>query len=223
MKRIFIPALAIVTLSMQGCVTDQGDGKGDYALNALIGAGVGCAVAKASDHNCGKGAAAGAVIAVAATYFRNLQIEQRSEQTKSAKQMEAAQPAQAPEPALATYSTRAEPANNMKPGQTVKYTSTIAVTPGKQHKPVQIEEEFRLYDNEKPDNVLASKRKQVNPQGGAGEFKNQFSFVVPQGVPNGNYPVKTVVFINGAEVGSRTATLNVAKTETNHTVAALAN
>ncbi|HET8706050.1 MAG TPA: hypothetical protein VFM46_07090 [Pseudomonadales bacterium] len=220
MKRTFIPALAAVSMALQGCVTDQGgEQKGDYALNAIIGAAAGCAVAKATDHNCGKGAAAGAVVALAATYFHNLQIEQRSEQTKTAKQMEAVAPATTPEPSLVTYSTWAEPANNMKPGQTVKYNSTIAVTSGKQAKPVQIEEEFRLYDNEKPDNVLASKRKQVNPQGGAGEFKNQFSFVVPQGVPNGNYPVKTVVFINGAEVGSRTSNLNVASADTAKTLA----
>lgn len=213
MKRTVGPALAALTLALQGCVTGQGDQKGDYALNALIGAGVGCAVAKATDHNCGRGAAAGAAVAVAATYFRNLQIQQRSEQTRTAQQVAAATPSTPPQPSLANYAVSAEPASNMKPGQTVKYNSTIAVTPGKQSAPVQIEEEFRLYDNEKPDTVLASKRKQVNPQGTAGEFKNQFSFVVPQGVPNGNYPVKTVVFINGVEAASRSANLNVASAD----------
>lgn len=64
-----------------------------------------------------------------------------------------------------------------------------------------MQEKISIHDNEDPEKVIKSLVKTVNEatkKGGA--FENEFSFVLPVGMPQGVYPVETAVLLNDKEV-----------------------
>jgi hypothetical protein len=148
----------------------------------------------------------GAIIAVsvAAKIIYDMIIEHRAEQTKDVDQVANQYKRQykelPDEPTLVNYQTFIEPGSVVNPGHKVSVVSTLEVVPSKHKDAVAIEEKITIYDNQDPTKELKSLIKQVNRDTGkCGAFKNEFTFTLPQGMPQGIYPIKTTVIIDGKE------------------------
>lgn len=148
----------------------------------------------------------GAIIAVsvAAKIIYDMIIEHRAEQMKNDNQVvnkykEQYQNLPA-EPALVNYETHIQPGSVVNPGNSVSIVSTLEVVRSKDKEQVSIEEKIIIYDNQDPTKELKSLVKQVNRDTGkCGAFKNEFTFTLPKGMPQGVYPIKTAVIIDGKE------------------------
>jgi hypothetical protein len=195
---------------MAGCATNGGSSPlANISCNpgiAAVAGGVLGAVVTGGNRLAGTaiGAGIGALICAAVDY--------------EAKQIKTAQQAQAdyraghngrvPEQAaVVTYTTSfAHP--SISAGDKATLNSYIEVAKGRQDAadPV-IEEEATIY---KPDGTIAkSVRKPVAKTASAGAFSSSFTIPMPQGVPQGAYPVKSTLYVNGNEVAQRSVTLQV--------------
>ncbi len=152
-----------------------------------------------------KAAARVAAVAVAVTLITKMIIKHRSE--RIAKEEQVAEeyktknqrlPA---EPTATEYQTKTLPGNVVGPGQEVVIQSNIVVVPGSRQKTALIEERIAIYDNE--DNTKELKRftKAVNEKTKTGgRYKNEFTFTLPEGLPQGVYPIQTELLLNGEVV-----------------------
>ncbi|NRB38229.1 MAG: hypothetical protein HRU20_07130 [Pseudomonadales bacterium] len=110
-----------------------------------------------------------------------------------------------PKEALALdYSASSKLGKVVSSGQKVLIQSRIEVMPGSTQKTTVIEERLSIYDNEDPTKELTSMTKVVNSETGrAGIYENEFTFTLPKGMPQGEYPLKSTLLVNGKE--SKTA------------------
>ncbi len=165
---------------------------------------------KSGDQGCKnrerlKAAARVAAVAVAVTLITKMIIKHRSE--RIAKEEQVAEeyktknqnlPA---EPVATKYQTKTLPGNVVAPGQEVIIQSDIVVVPGTRHKTALIEERIAIYDNEDNTKELKNFTKPVNENTKAGgRYKNEFTFTLPEGLPQGVYPIKTELLLNGEVV-----------------------
>lgn len=154
-----------------------------------------------------KAAARVAVVAAAVTLITKMIINHRSE--RIAKEEQVAEeyktknqnlPA---EPVATEYQTKALPGNVVAPGQEVIIQSDIVVVPGTRQKTALIEERIAIYDNEDNTKELKNFTKPVNEKTKTGgRYKNEFSFTLPEGLPQGVYPIKTELLLNGEVVNT---------------------
>lgn len=167
---------------------------------------------KSGDQGCKnrehlKAAAKVAAVAVAVTLITKMVINQRSE--RIAKEEQVAEeyktnnsnlPA---EPMATEYDTKALPGSVVEPGKEVVIQSDIVVVPGTQQKTALIEERIAIFDNEDNTKELKNFTKPVNEKTKrGGRYKNEFAFTLPEGLPQGVYPIKTDLLLNGKVVGS---------------------
>lgn len=96
---------------------------------------------------------------------------------------------------LASYRTEILPASAVRPGTKVIVKSYIEVVPGRNGKQAQIDEKLTIWDNEDNSVALKSMTKQAGE--GAGGFRGEFSFTLPEGLPQGVYPVSTSLLMDG--------------------------
>lgn len=167
---------------------------------------------KSNDQGCKnrerlKAAARVAAVAVAVTLITKMIINYRSE--RIAKEEQVAEEYKSKnqnlpaEPTATEYQTKALPGNVVSPGQEVIIQSDIVVVPGTKQKTALIEERIAIYDNEDNTKELKNFTKPVNEktkQGG--RYQNEFSFTLPEGLPQGVYPIKTELLLNGKVVNS---------------------
>lgn len=154
-----------------------------------------------------KAAARVAAIAVAVTVLTKMVIKHRSE--RIAKEEQVAEeyktrnntlPA---EPMATEYTTKTLPGNVVEPGKEVIIQSDIVVVPGTRKKTALIEESIIIYDNEDNAKELKNFTKPVNEKTKrGGRYQNEFSFTLPEGLPQGVYPIKTKLLLNGQMVDS---------------------
>lgn len=218
--RKFATPLLIATLSaamaLGGCAApggaagpNQADG-GGVGCNPLILGGVGAVVGAlvGGGSNTLRGATLGAGLGALACVAFNY----HSEQVKSAQQVDkeyrTANRGRLPEQAtLVKYETGFMPPS-IRPGQRAQTNSYIEVAAGSQDINPVIEEELTLY---RPNGeVIKTVRKPVATTS-AGGFKNSFSIPMPEGVPQGVYPVKTVLYLNHKPVAGQNIQLQVAQ------------
>ncbi|MBI3561743.1 MAG: hypothetical protein HY080_08515 [Gammaproteobacteria bacterium] len=103
-----------------------------------------------------------------------------------------------PEPDVVQYSSTLKPSNVVSAGKAVIIDSDLVVVPSAKSKTVDIQERIDIYDNEKTDKTIKSMTKPVNAKTKkSGAFKNEFKFTLPVGMPQGVYPIKTMVLVNG--------------------------
>ncbi|MEN0039153.1 MAG: hypothetical protein AAGC78_18890 [Cellvibrio sp.] len=167
---------------------------------------------KSNDQGCKnrerlKAAARVAAVAVAVTLITKMIINYRSE--RIAKEEQVAEeyktknqnlPA---EPIATEYQTKTLPGNVVSPGQEVIIQSDIVVVPGTQQKTALIEERIAIYDNEDNTKELKNFTKPVNEKSKqGGRYQNEFSFTLPEGLPQGVYPIKTELLLNGKVVNT---------------------
>jgi len=154
-----------------------------------------------------KAAAKIAAVAVAVTLITKMVIKNRSE--RIAKEEQVAEEYKAKnnnlpaEPIATEYVTKALPGNVVEPGKEVIIQSDIVVVPGTQQKTALIEERIAIYDNEDNTKELRNFTKPVNEETkSGGRYQNEFAFTLPEGLPQGVYPIKTELLLNGRVVDS---------------------
>lgn len=148
-----------------------------------------------------------AAVAVAVTVLTKMVIKHRSERLAKAEEVaqeyktqNATLPA---EPVATQYTSKALPGNVVEPGKEVIIQSEIVVVPGSKQKVALIEERIAIYDNEDNNKELKNFTKAVNAKTKrGGRYQNEFSFTLPEGLPQGVYPIKTELLLNGKVVDS---------------------
>ncbi len=205
-----------VLLGLQGCAntpfggaTSSGgvsdtDGGCNPAAMALIGGILGALAG--GRHNRGAGAAVGAGVGALACVAWNY----RTQQTKTAEQVNQAyrmaNNGQVPtNPRVVTYQVDAAP-STISSGNPMVINSVIGIAQAPGGTPPVVEQEIVVgYDGKK----VASARKQANAGGGAGEYTTSFTVKLPQGVPQGSYPVYTSLYVNGNRVDGKSTAVQV--------------
>lgn len=103
-------------------------------------------------------------------------------------------------PQASVYNTNTLPGSVVQPGKKVVIQSDIVVVPGREQKETLIQERLAIFDNEDNTKELKSLTKDVNEDTKrAGHYTNEFTFTLPEGLPQGVYPIKTTLFLNGEE------------------------
>jgi len=148
-----------------------------------------------------------AAVAVAAKYIVDMVVEHKAKKLADEKAVAKDykdQHTSLPEKAEASvYTTTTEPGNVVQPGKKVVIKSDIVVVPGRDEKDTLIQERMAIFDNEDHEKELKSLTKNVNEgTKRAGHYTNEFSFTLPEGLPQGVYPIKNTLLINGEEIQS---------------------
>ena len=102
---------------------------------------------------------------------------------------------------VASYRTEILPAGAVSPGAQVKVRSYIEVVQGRSGNEVSLEERLTIWDNEDNSVALTSMTKGAAREGGG--FAGEFSFTLPEGLPQGVYPVTTDLMMDGDLVGNQ--------------------
>ncbi|NOT18143.1 MAG: hypothetical protein HOP20_08795 [Sulfuriferula sp.] len=211
--------LLAVTVTLGGCATtgqnsaDKTGASSSSECNPAIAAGVGAVIGGllGGGTNTLRGAAIGAAIGG----FGCMLVNYRSEQVKTAEQAKddykLANKGQLPnETTIVSYTSAFKP-STIRAGNKAEMDSYVEVVNGRNDPNPKLEEEMSLY---KPDGTLAkSVRKPVSATGSSGGFRNSFIVPMPEGVPDGVYPVKTALFLNGVKVKTNTAKLQIVLNE----------
>ncbi|MDR7088032.1 MULTISPECIES: hypothetical protein [Cellvibrio] len=165
---------------------------------------------KSGDQGCKnrehlKAVARVAAVAVAVTVLTKMIIKHRSERIAKEEQVAEEYKAQnnnlPTEPTATEYTTKTLPGNVVEPGKEVIIQSDIVVVPGTKQKTALIEESIVIYDNEDNTKELKNFTKPVNEKTKkGGRYQNEFSFTLPEGLPQGVYPIKTELLLNGKVV-----------------------
>lgn len=101
-------------------------------------------------------------------------------------------------PVAETYVTETLPGKVIQPGKKVTIKSDIVVVPGSLRQEALIEERITIFDNEDNTKELRNLTKAVNGETRrGGHYQNEFSFTPPEGLPQGVYPIKTELLLNG--------------------------
>jgi energy-converting hydrogenase Eha subunit A len=206
-----VAAVLAASMLVAGCATPNGapgnaSADDSSECNPVIAAGVGAAIGVLVGDSA-RGAAIGAGLGAIACVIVNYSAEQ----VKSAQQVQdeykRANKGRLPEQTtLVKYETQMNP-GAIRPGQKAQSVSYIEIVQGKNDPNPRVEEEMTLY---KPDGkLLKTVRKAVSGTSSAGAFKGGFTIPLPEGVPQGVYPVKTALYLNGMKVSNRESKLQV--------------
>jgi len=193
-----------------GCATQQGGSapqQGGSApadtlsgdCNPLITGGIGAAIGALAggSKNRGTGAAAGAAIGALACVAYNYYAKQTKTAQQVTDEYKAKNKGTLPASATVTrFNVQVAPTAKVQAGNAVNVASNIEVVPGTSNPKPNVEQEITLFS---PDGAQAGKaRKPASVAGaGGGGFETSFKFSLPQGVPQGVYPVKSQLYVDG--------------------------
>lgn len=108
---------------------------------------------------------------------------------------------------LVAYDTKLQPTDRIKAGEGSSLESYIEVAQGKDGVAPKIEEEFTIVG---PDGkTLKTLRKPASEASTGGGFQTQFGFTLPKGVAEGQYELRTAVYLNGENVKQSNLPLQV--------------
>src|SRR4051812_25927575 len=198
------PALILAAAALAGgCATQQvgsapaaGTVSGD--CNPLITRGIGAAIGALAGggKNRGTGAAAGAAIGALACVAYNYYARQTKTSQQVTDEYKAKNKGTLPASATVTrFNVQVAPTAKVQAGNAVTVASNIEVVPGTSNPHPAVEQEIALYG---PDGAQAGEaRKPGRQTARGGAFETSFKFSLPQGVPQGVYPVKTQVYVDG--------------------------
>lgn len=155
-----------------------------------------------------------AAVAVAVKYIADMVIEHRAKKVSDEEGVVADYKKQneaLPEkPVASVYKTSTLPGSVVQPGKKVLIQSDIVVVPGRNEAQTLIQEKLAIYDNEDNTKELKSLTKDVNEgTKRAGHYTNEFSFTLPEGLPQGIYPIKTTLLLNGEETQTANADIQL--------------
>jgi hypothetical protein len=197
------PAMLIALAAFAaGCATQQGGSapaadtlSGD--CNPLVAGGIGAAIGALAggSKNRGTGAAAGAAIGALACVAYNYATKQTKTAQQVSDEYKAKNRGTLPASATVTrFNVQVAPTAKVQAGNAVNVASNIEVVPGTSNPSPNVEQEITLFS---PDGAQAGKARKPASQAGGGAFETSFKFSLPQGVPQGVYPVKSQLYVDG--------------------------
>jgi hypothetical protein len=166
--------------------------------NPLVTGGIGAAIGAIAGGNKrrGEGAAAGAAIGALACVAYNYYTKQTKTSQQVADEYKAAHKGTLPASATVTrFNAQVAPTAKVQAGNAITVASNIEVVPGTSNPRPAVEQEIALFG---PDGAQVGKaRKPASQTAGGGAFETSFKFSLPQGVPQGVYPVKSQLYVDG--------------------------
>lgn len=207
---IAIASTMAVALCVGTAVPTTARAKGDKPCNTG-GAVVGGAVIGAllgGKHHRAEGAAIGGAIGAVACVAVNYHAKQVKTAQQAAQDYQTANNGQLPEhAAVASYNTRLDPAAAVHPGVETNLVSDIEVAPGSDGVQPTIQERVTLVDPDGKTKEFSPK----NPTEGAtaGAFQTQFAITLPKGVKEGQYQLRTELYVNGQSAGNTQVPMQV--------------
>lgn len=155
-----------------------------------------------------------AAVAVAIKYIADMAIDYHSKKVADEEGVAAdykAQHEHLPEkPMASVYNTSTLPGSVVQTGKKVIIQSDIVVVPGREQKDTLIEERLAIFDNEDNTKELKSLTKVVNEDTKrGGHYTNEFSFTLPEGLPQGVYPIKTSLLLNGETAQTKSSDIQL--------------
>ncbi|WP_101516907.1 hypothetical protein [Pseudohalioglobus lutimaris] len=145
-------------------------------------------------------------IGTAEQLIQNMIIKYSTRRTRSEKEVrEEYEEEQGELPRFATateYRTEILPGSLVAPGDDVRIRSYIEIIPGNTGEEARIEERLTIWDNENNSVALKDMTKEAGKESG-GVFRGEFSFTLPEGLPQGLYPITTELLLNGEMSGDR--------------------
>jgi hypothetical protein len=152
------------------------------------------------------------VTAKATELIVNMIIEYSTEQTKTeeqvSKEYEEENGTLPATTTVSSYETTILPGASVAPGTAVSVKSVIAVIPGQDRATAKLEETLTIYDSEDTSQALKSMTKPASENSG-GEFASQFTFTLPEGMPQGIYPIRSTLALNGEVAGDNSQQLQL--------------
>lgn len=215
MRHVKRMAVIAVAAAVGACATGQGgapisssDFFGD--CNPLVTGGIGAllgAIAGGRKHRT-EGAVVGAGIGALACIAYNYHTRQTMSAQQVSEEYKAQHKGTLPAEATVTrFDMHVTPASAVQAGNAVTIASDIEVVPGAKDPLSSLEQEITLFS---PDGKKAGKaRKPATQEGGGGGFETSFKMTMPQGVPQGVYPVKSQLYVNGRLAASTDANFQV--------------
>ncbi len=162
---------------------------------------------KSGDQSCKnrehlKAAARVAAVSIAVKLIADMVVDYRSSKVADEEQVAAEyrnkNKTLQPNPIAERYATETLPGKVVEPGKKVTVKSDIVVVPGSLRQEALIEERITIFDNEDHTKELRQLTKAVNGETRrGGHYQNEFSFTPPEGLPQGVYPIKTELILNG--------------------------
>lgn len=108
---------------------------------------------------------------------------------------------------VASYRSEVLPGSAVSPGTKVRVKSYIEVVQGRNSRKAELEERLTIWDNEDNTVALKSMTKEAGEKGGG--YTSEFTFTLPEGLPQGVYPVSSDLVLNGELVGDQRHTLQL--------------
>lgn len=142
------------------------------------------------------------IVGAAIKLIADMIVEYRTAQTKGEDQVVTDYKKQhntlPAEPQVTEYNSKVKPGEVVNAGKEVLVSSSLVVIPGEKTKTLDIKEQLTIYDAENNANALKSLTKPVNEKTKkSGAFSNEFKFTLPVGLPQGVYPIKSEVLVDG--------------------------
>lgn len=139
------------------------------------------------------------VILVASDMVRDMIIDATSTQTSSeaevAVEYEEENGSLPSTMTVSSYRSLILPGDAVKPGTKVRVKSYIEVIPGQDGRLAKIEEKLTIWDNEDNSESLKTMMKEAGDTGGI--YEGEFAFSLPEGMPQGVYPITTELLMDG--------------------------
>ncbi len=118
-------------------------------------------------------------------------------------------------PELVAYESSIQPGDVVTAGNDISILSKLEVVRSANTRTLKIEEKITIFDNEDSSKELKSFTKIVNSETNAsGAFENEFTFQLPKGMPQGIYPVKTEIIVDGKAYAPVNNQMQLVKLET---------
>lgn len=177
---------------------------GGAVLGALLG----------GKHHRAEGAAVGGAIGALACVAINYHAKQVKTAQQASQDYQNANGGKLPaHAAVVAYQTRLDPTGVVHLGVESDLDSDIEVAPGSDGVQPTIEEHLTMIGPLGADNSRTREFPPKNPSQGAsaGEFQTQFSINLPKGVPDGQYQLKTALYVNGQDVRDTVVPMKVVK------------
>lgn len=217
-----IAAALSASIVLGGCATPNGGGGGDQAgmnecmMAALIG---GIAGAMINDNNPAAGAAAGALIGGLACVVLTANTTQTKQEAEVQSDYKKAHRGTLPANVVVEkYKTSVT--QNVTVDKPFRTESEVVVIPGKNQPVNKVEEQITMFN---PDGKQFKQGKKTLTESGGGAWKNSFTATLGKGAPQGIYPIKTALYVNGklAEGSERQMKMQVTAVDGGYRVAML--